>query len=93
MKCGMGLSQAEEKKAVECGYWHLYRYNPALKAEGKNPFTLDSKEPSGDFQKFLLGQNRYASLKLSFPGKADELYAKAASDAKERLESYQNLAK
>ena len=93
MKCGMGLSQAEEKKAVECGYWHLYRYNPALKAEGKNPFTLDSKEPTGDFQKFLLGQNRYASLKLSFPGKADELYAKAARDAKERLESYKNLAK
>ena len=93
MKCGMGLSQAEEKKAVECGYWHLYRYNPALKAEGKNPFTLDSKEPTGDFQKFLMGQNRYASLKLSFPGKADELYAKAASDAKERLESYKNLAK
>ena len=93
MKCGMGLSQAEEKKAVECGYWHLYRYNPALKAEGKNPFTLDSREPTGDFQKFLMGQNRYASLKLSFPGKADELYAKAASDAKERLESYKNLAK
>ncbi len=93
MKCGMGLSQAEEKKAVECGYWHLYRYNPALKAEGKNPFTLDSKEPAGDFQKFLMGQNRYASLKLSFPGKAGELYAKAASDAKERLESYKNLAK
>ena len=93
MKCGMGLSQAEEKKAVECGYWHLYRYNPALKAEGKNPFTLDSKEPTGDFQKFLMGQNRYASLRLSFPGKADELYAKAASDAKERLESYKNLAK
>ena len=93
MKCGMGLSQAEEKKAVECGYWHLYRYNPALKAEGKNPFTLDSREPDGDLQKFLMGQNRYASLKLSFPGKADELYAKAASDARERLESYQNLAK
>ena len=93
MKCGMGLSQAEQKKAVEAGYWHLYRYNPDLKEEGKNPFVLDSKEPTGDFQKFLLGQNRYASLKLSFPEKADELYAKAESDAKERLASYQNLAK
>ena len=92
-KCGMGLSQAEEKKAVEAGYWHLYRYNPALKEEGKNPFTLDSKQPTGDFQKFLMGENRYASLKLSFPEKADTLYAKAKSDARERLESYQNLAK
>ena len=93
MKCGMGLSQLEQKKAVEAGYWHLYRYNPELKAEGKNPFILDSKEPTGDFQQFLLGQNRYASLKLSFPEKAGELYAKAASDAKERLASYQRLAK
>ena len=92
-KCGMGLSQAEEKKAVEAGYWHLYRYNPALKEAGKNPFTLDSKQPTGDFQKFLMGENRYASLKLSFPEKADTLYAKAESDARERLESYQNLAK
>ena len=78
---------------MDCGYWHLYRYNPALKEEGKNPFQLDSKEPSGDFQQFLLGQNRYASLKLSFPEKADELYAKAARDAKERFEGYQKLAK
>ena len=93
MKCGMGLSQREEKKAVECGYWHLYRFNPELKAEGKNPFTLDSKEPTGDFQQFLLGQNRYASLKLSFPEKAQELYEKAERDAKERLASYQNLAR
>jgi len=93
MKRGMGLSQAEEKKAVECGYWHLYRYSPALKAEGKNPITLDSGEPTGDFQKFLLGQNRYASLALPFPGKAGALYAKAAADAKERLESYRNLEK
>ena len=93
MKCGMGLSQLEQKKAVEAGYWHLYRYNPELKEQGKNPFTLDSKEPTGDFQQFLLGQNRYASLKLSFPEKAGELYAKAASDAEERLVNYQRLAK
>ncbi|HIR43948.1 MAG TPA: pyruvate-flavodoxin oxidoreductase, partial [Candidatus Ventrisoma faecale] len=62
------------------------------KAQGLNPFVLDSKEPTGDFQKFLLGQNRYASLRLSFPEKADELYAKAERDAKERLESYKTLA-
>ena len=93
MKASMGLSQLEEKKAVECGYWHLYRYDPRRKAEGKNPFQLDSKEPTGDFQKFLLGENRYASLQLAFPEKAQELYEKAARDAKERLESYQRLAK
>ena len=91
MKASMGLSQLE-KKAVECGYWHLYRYDPRLKAEGKNPFTLDSKAPTGDFQQFLLGENRYASLKLSFPEKAQELYEKAERDAKERLESYLRLA-
>ena len=93
MKASMGLSQIEEKKAVECGYWHLYRYNPRLKAEGKNPFQLDSKAPTGDFQQFLMGENRYASLKLSFPEKADALYHKAASDAKERYEGYVKLAK
>ena len=92
MKASMGLSQLEEKKAVECGYWHLYRYDPRLKAEGKNPFTLDSKAPTGDFQQFLLGENRYASLKLSFPEKAQELYEKAARDARERYESYLRLA-
>ena len=91
MKASMGLSQLEEKKAVECGYWHLYRYDPRLKAEGKNPFTLDSKAPTGDFQQFLLGENRYASLKLSFPEKAQELYEKAARDARERYESYLRL--
>ncbi len=93
MKVSMGLSQLEEKKAVECGYWHLYRYDPRRKTEGKNPFQLDSKEPTGDFQQFLLGENRYASLKLAFPEKSQELYEKAARDAKERLESYQRLAK
>ena len=91
MKASMGLSQMEEKKAVECGYWHLYRYDPRLKAEGKNPFTLDSKAPTGDFQQFLLGENRYASLKLSFPERAQELYEKAARDARERYESYLRL--
>ena len=93
IKAGMSCTQDEMKKAVECGYWHLYRYDPRRKAEGKNPFQLDSKEPTGDFQQFLLGENRYASLQLAFPEKAQELYAKAARDAKERLESYQRLAK
>ena len=93
MKASMGLSQIEEKKAVECGYWHLYRYDPRLKEEGKNPFQLDSKAPTGDFQQFLMGENRYASLKLSFPEKADALYHKAANDAKERYEGYVKLAK
>ena len=92
MKCGMGMSQAEQKKAVACGYWHLYRYNPRRKAEGKRPFILDSKPPVGNFQEFLLGQNRYASLQLAFPEQAAELYAKAERDAKERLEQYQALA-
>ena len=92
MKCGMGLSQREEKRAVECGYWHLYRYDPRLKQEGKNPFTMDSKEPTGDFQQFLMGQNRYASLKLSFPEKAQELYDKATQDAQERYSGYRRLA-
>ena len=93
MKASMGLSQIEEKKAVECGYWHLYRYDPRRKEEGKNPFQLDSKAPTGDFQQFLMGENRYASLKLSFPEKADALYHKAANDAKERYEGYVKLAK
>ena len=93
MKASMGLSQIEEKKAVECGYWHLYRYDPRLKEQGKNPFQLDSKAPTGDFQQFLMGKNRYASLKLSFPEKADALYHKAANDAKERYEGYVKLAK
>ena len=93
MKASMGLSQIEEKKAVECGYWHLYRYDPRLKEEGKNPFQLDSKAPTGDFQQFLMGENRYASLKLSFPEKADALYHKAANDARERYEGYVKLTK
>lgn len=92
MKCGMGLSQLEQKKAVEAGYWHLYRFDPRRRAAGENPFVLDSKEPIGDFQTFLMGQNRYASLKLSFPEKAEELYTKAARDAQERLNNYKTLA-
>ena len=79
MKRGMGLSQEAEKDAVQSGYWQLYRYNPDLAEQGKNPFQLDySKEPNGEFQTFIKGQNRYASLKLSFPEKADGLYESIA---------------
>ena len=92
VKKGMGLSQQEEKNAVEAGYWQLYRYNPALREQGKNPFILDSKEPTGDFRQYLLGENRYASLKLSFPEKAEELYRKAEQDAQERQRTYRMLS-
>jgi len=91
-KCGMGKSQLEMKNAVESGYWHLYRYNPDLKKEGKNPFTLDSKEPTKDFKEFLRGESRYSALEITFPEHAEELFNKAESDAKERLQSYKKLA-
>ena len=94
LKAGMGHSQMEEKRAVECGYWHLYRYNPALEAEGKNPFTLDSKaDPDwSKFQDFLKGEVRYASLMKSFPENAAELFAKTEEFAKWRLSTYKRLA-
>lgn len=85
---GMGNSQLEQKKAVECGYWHLYRYDPRLKAEGKNPFTLDSKEPTGDLKAYLKSERRYASLMDAFPERAERLYNKELQDAADRLESY-----
>lgn len=92
LKVGMGNSQLEAKKAVECGYWALYRFNPALKEQGKNPFTLDSKEPTADFREFLMGEVRYASLAKAFPEAADALFEKTERDAKERLEGYKKLA-
>ena len=88
----MANTQLEEKKAVECGYWQLYRYNPALIAEGKNPFTLDSKEPTGDYQAFIAGETRYASLKKAMPELAEKLFQKAETESKERLEKYKTLA-
>jgi len=88
----MGLSQEEEKKAVDTGYWSLYRYDPRRKAEGKNPFILDSKEPQGDFKEFLLGEVRYSSLTRSFPDQAEKLFQKAEEDMKERYEQYKRLA-
>lgn len=92
IKGGMGNSQEQEKKAVEAGYWHLYRYNPALEEEGKNPFILDSKEPTGDFIEFLNTEVRYTSLKRTFPEVADELFKKAEEDAKARYEKYKRMA-
>jgi pyruvate-ferredoxin/flavodoxin oxidoreductase len=88
----MGLTQEEEKQAVATGYWPLYRYNPALKQEGENPFTLDSKEPAGDFKEFLLGEVRYSSLTRTFPDHAETLFKKAEEDMKERYEAYKRMA-
>ena len=94
LKAGMGLSQKEEKLAVECGYWHLYRYNPALEGTEKNPFTLDSKEPDwSKFQDFLKGEVRFASLYKMYPDCAEELLQKTEEFAKVRLETYKKLAK
>ena len=93
LKKGMGKSQAEEKAAVECGYWHLWRYNPALEAEGKNPFTLDSKEPDwSKFQDFLKGEVRFASVMKQYPNEAAELFQAAEDNAKWRLRSYKRMA-
>ena len=92
IKAGMGKTVEREKKAVEAGYWHLYRFNPLLKEEGKNPFTLDSKEPKISFREFLDGEVRYTSLKGSFPEVAEELFAKAEENAKDRYEGYKRMA-
>ncbi|MDD4780901.1 MAG: pyruvate:ferredoxin (flavodoxin) oxidoreductase [Tissierellia bacterium] len=92
IKSGMGTSMAEEKKAVEAGYWHLYRYNPDLKEEGKNPFILDSKEPKGDYKEFINGEVRYSQLKLIFPEIADEMFEISSKHAAERYEKYKKIA-
>ncbi len=93
LKAGMGKSQEEEEKAVKCGYWHLWRYNPALEAEGKNPFSLDSKEPNwDDFQGFLKGEVRFASLSKQYPAEAEELFLAAENNAKWRYNNYKRLA-
>jgi pyruvate-ferredoxin/flavodoxin oxidoreductase len=89
---GMGKSQEEEKRAVECGYWHLWRYDPRLEKEGKNPFQLDSKEPTGNFREFLLGEVRFASLMKTNPAVAEELFKAAEEDAKRRYQNYKRLA-
>lgn len=92
LKSGMGCSQLESKRAVDSGYWALYRFNPQAKQAGKNPFSLDSKDPVMDFQEFLMGEVRYSSLQKQFPDMAQQLFDKTAADAKERLESYKQLA-
>ena len=92
LKVGMGCSQLEEKRAVDCGYWATYRYNPELKEQGKNPFTLDSKEPTANFRDFLMGEVRFSSLKKLFPETAEALFEKTEKDAKTRLEGYKKLA-
>ena len=94
IKGGMGRSQAEEARAVECGYWHLWRFNPELEAEGKNPFTLDSKEPDwSKFQDFLMGEVRYLSLKKARPAEAQELFDAAEAAAKKRYATYVRKSK
>ena len=92
IKEGMGRSMATIKKAVLSGYWHLYRYNPELKAEGKNPFVLDSKEPTESFREFIMGQVRYSSLEKAFPEQAEELFRQAQMHAKEKYEIYKQMA-
>ena len=89
VKGGMGRSQAEEARAVECGYWHLWRFNPELAKEGKNPFTLDSKQPNWDkFQEFLDNEVRFLSLRKALPTQADELYAETKKAAQRRYAAY-----
>ncbi len=92
MKKGMGKSQENIKDAVESGYWNLYRYNPELKKQGRNPFILDSKEPTASFRDFIMAQTRYSSLAKEFPEVAERLFALTEEDAKERLAGYRKLA-
>ncbi len=93
LKAGMGKAQAEQAKAVECGYWHLWRYNPELEKEGKNPFSLDSKEPDWEgFIPFLKGEVRYASVMKQYPSEAEELFNAAKENAQWRYNNYRRLA-
>lgn len=91
LKSGQGNSQLEQKRAVDSGYWHLYRYNPDLKDQGKNPFSLDSQVPQGNFRDFLLGEVRFASLQKVDAASAEALYAKTEKDAKDRYENYVHM--
>ncbi len=92
LRAGMSMTQAEQKKAVDCGYWSLWRYNPMLEAEGKNPFIMDSKEPDwSKFRDFLMGEVRYTQLMKSFPSEADELFEAAKENAQWRYRSYQRM--
>ena len=93
IKAGMGEASAEQKAAVECGYWCNWRYDPRLLDAGKNPFHLDSRDPKGDFRKFLLGEVRYASLQKLFPQEAEALFEKTEKDARARRQSYVRMQK
>jgi pyruvate-ferredoxin/flavodoxin oxidoreductase len=93
LKRGMGKTQENEKLAVECGYWQLYRFNPELKKEGKNPFVIDSKDPTGSFREFIMEQVRYSSLASEFPETAEDLFVLAEKNSKERLEGYKKMAR
>ncbi|MBQ9413466.1 MAG: pyruvate:ferredoxin (flavodoxin) oxidoreductase, partial [Oscillospiraceae bacterium] len=93
IKGGMTNCQAEMKKAVACGYWNTFRFNPDLKAQGKNPFTLDSKAPAGGYQEFLMNEARYSSLTRSFPERAKELFARNEEAAKARFDKLQRMVK
>lgn len=88
----MSHAQIEQKKAVEAGYWPLYRFNPELADKGENPFSLDSKDPVASYHDFIMGENRYATLAKMFPDKAEKLFAQAEKDAADRLASYKRLA-
>ena len=92
IKSGMGTSMMQEKKAVEAGYWHLFRYNPDLKKEGKNPFILDSKEPTKDYKEFIHSEVRYSQLMNVFPDMADDMFELSAQHASERYRRYKRLA-
>ena len=92
IRSGMGTTIAQEKKAVDTGYWHLYRFDPRLKDEGKNPFVLDSKEPTEPFMDFINSEVRYTTLRKTFPELADELFAAAEADAKGKYEKYKKLS-
>ncbi len=92
LKSGMGKTQQNTKDAVAAGYWHLYRYNPMLKEEGKNPFILDSKEPTESFRDFIMNQVRYSALVKTFPAIAEELFEQTEKNAKERYEKYKEMA-
>lgn len=92
LRSGMGKSQEEEERAVKAGYWHLYRYDPRLEAQGKNPFQLDSKDPTESFRDFIMNEVRFSSLAKTFPDVADELFKACEEDAKKRLATYKRLA-
>ncbi|MFT5874961.1 MAG: pyruvate-ferredoxin/flavodoxin oxidoreductase [Clostridium sp.] len=92
LKVGMGCTQLETKRAVDSGYWSMFRFNPDLKEAGKNPFILDSKEPTTSFRDYLMGEVRYSSLAKTFPEVAEELFVKTEKDAMERLAGYKKLA-